>query len=111
MDDAFLNLLWKYKGKMDSFTLSSLEFIRDLIEADPGILGFFLRVNYLGWVLPYLTTQKEQTLKYRGTGSDEKLKKIEKLMEAFANVKTEEIKPKPAIKAETLDSTYEVGPL
>lgn len=71
-DDCLLNLLWRYKGRMDSFTLSCLESLGDLILQDELILNFFSNIpapnytmgRYTDWILPYLTKQKEDAQKF-----------------------------------------------
>jgi len=40
-DDSLLNLLWKYKGRMDSFSLACLESFGKLLLADNLIATYF----------------------------------------------------------------------
>lgn len=62
-DDALLNLLWKYQGRMDSFTLTCLEFLGDLLASDEAIAEYFsnlaapnyMMARYTDWMIPYLT--------------------------------------------------------
>ena len=77
-DDSLLNLLWKYKGRMDSFTLSCLESLGNLMLGDDLILEYFASIpaphynlgRYTDWVLPYLVKQREDSLKYSsGSGT------------------------------------------
>lgn len=84
-DDALLNLLWKYKGRMDSFTLSCLESLGNIILKDDLICDFFSKIpaphynmgRYTDWILPYLNKQREDATKYSGgTGIQEKLQTI-----------------------------------
>ena len=86
-DDALLNLLWKYQGRMDSFTLTCLEFLGDLLAADEAIAEYFSNLaapnytmaRYTDWMVPYLKKQLAETKKYPGTGTEEKAARIVKI--------------------------------
>jgi hypothetical protein len=77
---------------MDSFTLSCLESLGNLILNDDLILDFFSNIpaphynmgRYTDWVLPYLAKQKEDSLKFSsGSGSQEKLQTIANIQQMF----------------------------
>lgn len=61
-DDALLSLLWKYKGRMESFTLSCLQSLGELLGKDQLILEYFSSIPslnykeayYSDWITPYL---------------------------------------------------------
>lgn len=91
-DDSLLNLLWKYKGRMDSFTITCLESLGNLVLNDDLILNFFADIpapnynlgRYTDWILPYLTKQRDDALKYSaGSGTQEKLQTIATVNELF----------------------------
>lgn len=89
-DDALLGLLWKYKGKQDSFTLTCLEFLAKMLQ-DPCLATFFSQIpginynshRFLDWVLPYLADETVKAKKYSGIGTEDKLKKISNIEEQF----------------------------
>ena len=86
-DDALLNMLWRYKGRMDSFTLACLHSLCELLATDAVIAGFFSRLpapnyclaRYTDWISPYLVEQLEEAAKYAGTGTAAKEEKITKV--------------------------------
>jgi hypothetical protein len=61
-DDALLSLLWKYKGRMDSFTLTCLQSLGELLSLDEVIADYFSELpapnynmlRYTDWINPYL---------------------------------------------------------
>lgn len=66
---------------MDSFTLTCLQFLGELLASDEiNALYFsqlpapnYMMARYTDWMLPYLKKQMADTLKYPGTGTDEKM--------------------------------------
>lgn len=91
-DDAVLNLLWKYKGRLQSFSLTILEKFSEIIMSDPVIYQYmaklpslnFMVSRYTDWIMPFLEEQTESTKKYSaGSGSDEKLTKIALIQSKF----------------------------
>lgn len=84
-DDAVLNLLWKYKGRLQSFSLTILEKFGEIIISDPAIYQYMAKLpslnsmvnKYTDWIIPFLEEQTESTKKYSaGSGTEEKLTKI-----------------------------------
>ena len=71
-DDALLSLLWKYKGRMDSFTLTCLESLGEILGTDETIASYFSELpapsycysRYTDWVIPYLNSQLVDAQKY-----------------------------------------------
>mmetsp|Transcript_39087 Transcript_39087/g.59590 ORF Transcript_39087/g.59590 Transcript_39087/m.59590 type:complete len:511 (-) Transcript_39087:53-1585(-) len=87
-DDALLTLLWKYKSRMSSFTLTCLQTLVKLIAKDDVIAEYFSElpapsyrmIHYTDWVRPYL----EKELKEATTQSlSEKQEKITKILSLF----------------------------
>lgn len=72
---------------MDSFTLTCLEFLGNLLSADEAIAEYFSHLvapnytmaRYSDWMVPYLKKQLEETNKFPGTGTDDKAKRIVKV--------------------------------
>mmetsp|Transcript_6475 Transcript_6475/g.10989 ORF Transcript_6475/g.10989 Transcript_6475/m.10989 type:complete len:299 (+) Transcript_6475:236-1132(+) len=80
-DDALLNMLWKYKGRLDSFTLTCLQSLTELLTGDDDIAFYFAELpsptysqaRYTDWIRPYFENQLEDTKKYPdGVGIKEK---------------------------------------
>jgi hypothetical protein len=78
-DDALLSLLWKYKGRMDSFTLTCLQSLGELLAQDEAIAVYFSELpslnyeeaRYSDWIKPYLQCQLLECHKYQNaTGTD-----------------------------------------
>lgn len=60
--DALLEVLWKYKGRLHSFTLTSLQSLCNLLAKDEVIANYFSELpaasynlaRYTDWIKPYL---------------------------------------------------------
>ena len=95
---------------MDSFTLSCLEFLSDLLANDEVIAEFFSELpaptynlaRYTDWIRPYLEKQLQDAAKYSGSGSKEKEEKITKVMSLYE--KYEVFLDQKALKAGGLGS-------
>ena len=111
-DDALLNMLWRYKGRMDSFTLACLHSLCELLTADEVIAGYFSRLpapnycmaRYTDWISPYLAQQLTEAAKYAGSGTATKEEKIAKVQELFAKYEAYLLEQLPA-KVLDLDTT------
>ena len=91
-DDALLNLLWKHKGALDSFTLACLNSLCGLLAKDEAIAEYFaalpapnyLTARYTDWIRPYLEKQLRDAQKWnQGSGTQEKQDKIVKVTSLF----------------------------
>jgi len=62
IDDSLLHLLWRYKGRMDTYTVNCLYGLLNLISLDDYVAEFFAKLpsptyvyaRYTDWFLPYL---------------------------------------------------------
>lgn len=62
VDDALLHLLWRYKGRMDSYTVNCLYSLLNLIACDDNVAEYFSEIpgptysyaRYTDWIKPYL---------------------------------------------------------
>jgi hypothetical protein len=62
IDDSLLHLLWRYKGRMDTYTVNCLYGLLNLISLDEYVAEFFAKLpsptyvyaRYTDWFLPYL---------------------------------------------------------
>lgn len=60
--DSLLHLLWRYKGRMDSYTVSCLESLLNIIASDENVAEYFSNIpgptyqyaRYTDWIKPYL---------------------------------------------------------
>lgn len=113
-DDALLNMLLKYKGRMEGFTLRCLESLGELLVKDSVIRAYVSSLpasNYFGrrytdWVAPYLLRQLEESKKYGGSGSKEKQESIEKvraLFDQYQELIAQQEEPAPYIVVQALE--------
>lgn len=64
-DESLMHLLWRYQGRMDVYTVNSLEFLATYLASDETVCEFFsdLRgytyqyARYTDWIRPYLEKQ------------------------------------------------------
>ena len=62
IDDSLLHLLWRYKGRMDTYTVNCLYGLLNLISLDDYVAEFFSKLpsptycyaRYTDWFMPYL---------------------------------------------------------
>ena len=62
IDDALLHLLWRYKGRMDAYTVNCLFSLLNLIAVDETIADYFSEIpgpsyclaRYTDWIKGYL---------------------------------------------------------
>lgn len=65
IDDSLLHLLWRYKGRMDAYTVNCLLGLLNLISLDDYVAEFFSKLpsptycyaRYTDWFMPYLEKQ------------------------------------------------------
>ena len=63
--DSLLHLLWRYKGRMDTFTVNCLLSLMNIITADDDVSEYFSNIpgptyqyaRYTDWIKPYLNEQ------------------------------------------------------
>lgn len=76
VDDALLHLLWRYKGRMDTYTVNCLLNLLALIAQDEVIAQYFSELpgptyclaRYTDWFKPYLEKQLSDARKgYNGS--------------------------------------------
>lgn len=81
VDDALLHLLWRYKGRMDAYTVNCLHSLLNLIAQDDKVAAYFSEVpgptysyaRYTDWIKPYLNEQLVDARKgYAGSFSAQK---------------------------------------
>lgn len=68
-DSSLLQLLWRYHGNMDKYTVNCLEHLLEIIANDEDIQEFFsklpgityLYARYTDWIKPYLQSQLNST--------------------------------------------------
>ena len=97
-DDSLLSLLWKYKGKMDSFTLTCLESLSELLSKDPVIADYFSELpapsykltRYTDWIRPYLEKQLKTASDQALVGKQETIAKVLSLFEEYERFVEEE---------------------
>lgn len=77
---------------MDSFTLTCLQSLGEILATDEAISNYFSELpapsycysRYTDWVLPYLNSQRADAQKYiNATGTEEKIQKINKIQKMF----------------------------
>ena len=80
-DDALLHLLWRYKGRMDTYTVNCLYSLLSLITVDSEVAHYFASLpgptyclaRYTDWFRPYLLKQLADAKKgYAGALSGER---------------------------------------
>ena len=102
IDDALLHLLWRYKGRMDTYTVNCVHSLLNLIVQDETIAEYFADLpgptyclaRYTDWFKPYLEKQLSDAKKgYSGTYSTTKEETVVKCLslydkyEAYVNAK------------------------
>ncbi|CDW89068.1 ubiquitin carboxyl-terminal hydrolase family protein [Stylonychia lemnae] len=79
--DSLLHLLWRYKGRMDSYTVSCLLSLLNIIASDDFVAEYFSNIpgptyqyaRYTDWIKPYLNEQLVDARKgYAGSFSAQK---------------------------------------
>ena len=63
-ESSLLHLLWRYQGRMDTYTVNCLEDLTTIIASDDDIKQYFAELpgityqyaRYSDWVKPYLET-------------------------------------------------------
>ena len=91
-DDALLHLLWRYKGRMDTYTVSCLFSLVNLIAADEVVAEYFAELpgptyclaRYTDWIKPYLYEQLADARKgYAGSLSASKEEVVVKTLSLY----------------------------
>jgi len=79
--DSLLHLLWRYKGRMDTYTVSCLLSLLNIIASDDYVAEHFSNIpgptyqyaRYTDWIKPYLNEQLIDARKgYAGSFSAQK---------------------------------------
>ena len=91
-DDALLHLLWRYKGRMDTYTCNCLYSLLNLMSQDDNVAGYFASLpgptyclsRYTDWFLPYLDKQLIDARKgYAGSFSTNKEEIVVKCLSLY----------------------------
>ena len=69
-ESSLLHLLWRYQGRMDTYTVNCLEDLVQIISHDDDIKQYFAELpgmtyqyaRYSDWIKPYLETQLRNSL-------------------------------------------------
>jgi hypothetical protein len=91
-DDSLLHLLWRYKGRLDTYAVNCLWSLLNLICQDDCVADYFASLpgptyclaRYTDWFLPYLEKQLIDARKgYAGTFSSQKEEIVVKCMSLY----------------------------
>lgn len=60
--DCLLHLLWRYQGRMDTYTITALEYLLTIANAEDSLSEYFAQLppvtyqyaRYTDWIRPYL---------------------------------------------------------
>jgi hypothetical protein len=92
IDDSLLHLLWRYRGRMDTYTVNCLYGLLNLISMDDIVAEFFAKLpsptycyaRYTDWIMPYLEKQLVDAKKgFAGSYSSQKEEIVVKCMSLF----------------------------
>lgn len=80
-NDCLLHLLWRYQGRMDTYTITALEYLLAIANSDDDVSEWFAQLppvtyqysRYTDWIKPYLQSQLVKAEAYSGISSNKEL--------------------------------------